>query len=112
MSTFFSIVGGLVVGGLAIGFAAIGLAIAWDAVCRWSDKRDRRLFYEASVELGRRLKGDSWWFSEDVSAMFALQCVADCLVDTGSTNADRARSAWRAMMDKEREKVDGEQAVA
>lgn len=97
MSTVATWVGFVVCILAAIGVAAAGVGIAYDRIMEW-----RRLARYRVEELARRrfagtLMEASWWFSEDRSAMRAMQLMLEPALNSDgvSPNVGDIRDKWR-----------------
>jgi hypothetical protein len=95
MTNFMTVVGGLglLAGGVALLVAASAYLLHVLAEREWA--RERAWERRTIQDLGRSLKQQAYWFSEDEGAMNALIAVGEQLHGRGKFDISDARDIWR-----------------
>ncbi len=92
MTTFFAIIGSLCIALIL----CIILACVLLAVVTKLDTLRSKIKDDAKLEHAALLDGCAWWYSEDMSAMFAVQSVIEVL---RGQNISTCRQNWRNKRD-------------
>ena len=87
----------------ALAFAAVGLVACYASgeIREWSDRRDRAsvlmLRQKVSIDLGRSIACQAYWFSESMDAVRALEAIGEQLQQGEAYGVDisAARDIWR-----------------
>jgi hypothetical protein len=81
---------------------ALGMLFLFSLFClvshyheRQIEKRWEKRWQEFASSLAQRMRGDSWWFSEDVPTMELIKDMADDIARCGTPHAEALRDRWR-----------------
>mgnify|MGYP003425816814 CR=1 FL=1 len=88
---------------IGVGVAGVGVGFACDKIMAWREKARFRVEELARRKYAGTLLEASWWFSEDRSAMRAIQMLVEPTMafDGCSLNTSDIRAKWRAEFAKE-----------